>query len=170
MTVWSKVRQLLAVQVTIGGLSTLGLLLTPAGLAFAAPVAALALLFGAYFWALRVGRAEDWLGRLAVRALAWRVGLVVGAGVGATYLAVGLVPGQLDLPWYGLLPISAILAAAGAATGAALTLCGLDLGRPAEGRSELEPPGEAERQPARRAAAARERGAARAPAPPPRAS
>lgn len=120
---WRGARELLVVQVSLVALGLGGSMLTPIRLGLALPTVVLAVLLGAWAWAMRVGRAREQLGREAVRALSWR------AGVGLGLLASVVYAVMADLPWAGLMVVSATLGLGAMAAGTMLTLCGLDLGR-----------------------------------------
>ncbi len=81
---------------------------------------------GAWWWAVQL---QEPVPREVVRNLSVRVGLGWGLVVATAYGAVGLVPGQLDLPWTGLLLASCGMGGMGAMSSGGLTLCGMDAGR-----------------------------------------
>ena len=124
---WFEAGELFAVQ---AGLLAVGLLLavaTPLGFGFAVPMTVLALLFGAWGWAMRIGRPRARLEREVVKALSWRVGVVWG---GIAALAHALV--ATELPLFGRVVVPLALGSGAAFAALVMTLCGLDLGRPRE--------------------------------------
>ena len=97
---------------------------------------AVAVLVGSYAWARVEGRRQPELLSLeGVRALTRRVVFPLGVGAGGVYLLFAAArPDQVELPLPVLVAVATCLAVAGGLTGAVLTLCGLDLGRPPASR------------------------------------
>ena len=130
--------QVVAVQLAVGVVAFGLIWLTPARLGFAVPLAALSVFFGAWGWAQRVGRDAGLLNRESVRAIAWRAGLAGGFAVAVIYVVVGLVPGQVSIPMPALALVGATIGVGAGLAVCILTLCGLDLARPAT-RSDVPP-------------------------------
>lgn len=121
----ASARELLAIQGILGAVLVAGLVVSQAGLTWVVPGLVLALLFGAWSWAVRVGRDRAQLDRDGVRAVSWRTG--AGWGAMAALIHVALAA-ELPLPARIAVAVALGLGAGAAAT--ILTLCGLDMGRP----------------------------------------
>ncbi|MBX2803711.1 MAG: hypothetical protein KTR31_38900 [Myxococcales bacterium] len=108
------------------------------GLAAVPALAALALLFGAWGWAHRVGSARGHLQRQPLRRIGARVGALATVAGAVTYALVAALPDQVDLPWSMVPVVAALLGAGGGMAAAGLTLCGLDMARTTTARASQQ--------------------------------
>ncbi len=132
----SHALRLIATQaITAAGLAVF-LLFLPVSPGWGLWVPAVAVLLGSWTWSRREGRTRPELLTLeGVRALARAVVFPLGLLTAVAYLALAvLLPDQLDLPVGVFLLVTALMGLAGGISGAILTLCGLDLGRPVSTR------------------------------------
>ena len=127
---WRSSLELFAIQLAVVAVGIGLMLATPVGLSPLFFWTAGALLFGAWAWAVRIGRARGLLVRPALQVVARRVALLGGVVVGLSYILVACVPGQLALPWFMVAVVALALGVGAAFACLILTLCGLDAARP----------------------------------------
>jgi len=126
---WRPSLEVFAIQLLVIGLGVAMMRATPLGLSPLFFWATGAMLFGAWAWAVRIGRPQGLLERPALRVVARRPALLGGGSTGVLYVAVAAVPGQLELPWLVVFVMAGVLAAGGGFASLVLTLCGFDAAR-----------------------------------------
>lgn len=134
---WRSSLEIFTIQLVTVAMGVGVMLVTPLGLSPLFFWAAGAMLFGAWAWAVRIGRPGGLLVRPALQVVARRTAALCGVTVGFAYVAIALVPGQIDLPWFMVGVVALTLAVGGGFGSLVLTLCGLDAAR---GEDPTSPP------------------------------
>ncbi|MEN0067212.1 MAG: hypothetical protein AAGA48_34085 [Myxococcota bacterium] len=135
---WRSSFEVFAVQMFTVAVGIVLMLATPMGLSPLFGWVAGAMLFGAWAWAVRVGKPQGLLVRAALRIVAQRTAVLGGIAVALSYVGVALIPGQLALPWYAVGLVAPMLGLGGGFASLVLTLCGLDVARSNDATSQRD--------------------------------